>query len=290
MRFVGIVAIVGIACAPIVPAPEPQVVPGMTNDELDARLVGLRATLTRSQIALDDAPQIESCKTAHLGSRCVRCNVARRDNTVGIEPSLIDSAAIAFATYPPKLLAATGVRHVALCRSIEVPDGELPAAGIALLDQQRILVNVGSFEHAAEGFTIDRVIHHELFHLLDYHGGTFHDDREWSALNPAGFAYEDPEMHYRDRDLMAARPAGFVRAYATQNEAEDRASTFDLLFARPAELCAIAAADRIVANKVALIKRRVQKVAGKTPLWAPCAKPTPPRPTREPIDLRIRER
>lgn len=290
MRFIGIVAVAGIACARPDPVSAPHVVPGMTNDELDARLVGLRATLARSNIALDDAPHVESCKTAHLGSRCVRCNVARRDNTVGIEPSLIDSAAIAFAMYPPELLAATGVRHVALCRSIDVPADEMAAAGIALLDQQRILVNVGSFESAAEGFTIDRVIHHELFHLLDYNGDHFREDAEWLALNPKSFAYEDPDMLYRARDLPDARPPGFVRAYATQNEAEDRASTFDLLFARPAELCEIAAKDPIVAKKVALLKKRVRKVAGPSPLVARCAKPTPVRRRTGPIDLRVRER
>lgn len=259
----------------------------MTNDELDARLVGLRATLSRSNIVLDEVPQIESCKTSHLGDRCVRCEVARRDNTAGIDPSLIDSAAIAFAMYSPKLLSATHVQHVALCLRIEVADGELPPAGMALLDQQRILVGVGGFE-IASNFTIDRVIHHELFHLLDYAGEHFQADPEWERLNPKTFAYHDPEMLYRDRDLSAQRPAGFVGSYATQNEVEDRASTFELVFARPEELCAIAATDSVVAKKAALIKARVRKVAGNTPLLAPCKK-APPR-EKQKLDLRVRER
>ncbi|HMI91644.1 MAG TPA: hypothetical protein VK509_09795 [Polyangiales bacterium] len=286
MRFVGLVAMAGIGCAPPLSATEPTTTPGMSNDELDARLVGLRATLARSGIALDDVPTVESCSTTHFGNRCVHCDVARRDNTAGIEPSLIDSAAIAFAMYPPALLAATKVQHVALCRAIQVADGEMAPAGMALLDQQRILVSVGAFEQSAEGFTIDRVIHHELFHLLDYAGPHFEADREWIALNPRGFSYHDPEMLYRDRELETERPTGFVRSYATQNEVEDRASTFELVLAQPAELCAIAAKDPVVAKKVALIKKRVKKVAGNTPLLAACK---PPRPTKKaPIDLRLR--
>lgn len=269
-------------------ASEPVPAQGMSNDELDARLVGLRATLARSGIALDDVPLVESCRTPHLAERCVRCDVARRDNTAGIEPSLIDSAAIAFALYPPPLLAATKVRHVTLCRSIEVAEDEMAPAGMAFLDQQRILVNVGSFEQSADGFTIDRVIHHELFHLLDYAGDHFDADREWHVLNPPGFTYVDPDKLYRARDLGTVRPTGFVRAYATQNEVEDRASTFELVLAQPQELCALAARDPIVAKKVALIKKRVAKIAGKTSLLAPC--PKPPRATKKkPVDLRIRE-
>ncbi len=260
----------------------------MSNDELDARLVGLRATLARSGISLDDVPRIESCSTAHYGDRCVKCEVARRDNTVGIEPSLIDSAAIAFALYPPALLTATKVQHVTLCREIEVADGEMAPAGMALLDQQRILVNVGSFDMSGDGFTIDRVIHHELFHLLDYAGDHFAGDADWIALNPKGFAYVDPDMRYQNRELAAVRPSGFVRSYATQNEVEDRASTFELVLAQPAELCEIAAKDPIVAKKVALIKKRVAKVAGKTPLLAPCKPPVRTK-RKGPIDLRVHE-
>jgi hypothetical protein len=288
VRLVGVIAIVGMSCAPPISANEPATptVSGMSNDELDARLVGLRATLSRSGIALDDEPTVESCRTAHLGDRCVRCNVARRDNTAGIDPSLIDSAGIAFAMYPPTLLAATNVRHVALCRTIDVGDGEMAPAGMALLDQQRILVNVGVFEDTADGFTIDRVIHHELFHLLDYAGDHYDIDSEWTVLNPKGFAYVDPEKLYRERELSPDRPRGFVRSYATQNEAEDRASTFELIVGRPAEVCAMAAADPIVAKKIALIKKRVQKVAGKSPLIGPCRKGPPPK--RGPVDLRIK--
>ncbi|MFN0249283.1 MAG: hypothetical protein ACKV2T_20530 [Kofleriaceae bacterium] len=262
----------------------------MSNDELDVRLVGLRATLSRSGIALDDTPLVESCNTTHLGERCIRCKVARRDNTVGIEPALIDSAAIAFAMYPPKLLEAMHVFHVALCVSIEVADREMAPAGMALLDQQRILVDVGGLASAAQGFTIDRVIHHELFHMFDYRGAYFNYDSEWEALNPPGFAYHDPEKHYRDRELSNVRPPGFVGDYATQNEAEDRASTFEVVFGRPTEACALAAEDPVVAKKVALIKKRVKSVAGPMSLLAPCKK-APPAPApgrRGPIDLRLR--
>lgn len=259
----------------------------MTNDELDARLVGLRATLTRAGIALDDVPRIESCHSSH-GGRCVKCEVARRDNTAGLEPSLIDSAALAFAMYPPKLLAAARVEHVALCRRIEVADGEMAPAGMALLGEDRILVSIGSFEELTDGWTIDRVIHHELFHMLDYRGEHFDIDPEWEALNPKGFAYADPEGHYRDRDLPAARPKGFVRSYATQNEAEDRASTYEHLISQPDELCAIAAKDPIVAKKVALIRKRVSKIAAPDGLFSTCKKAPPPTKKRGPIDLRVR--
>ena len=275
VRLVGVIALVGFGCTVPLASTEPATatVTEMTNDELEARLVGLRATLSRSGIALDDVQHVDSCSTAHLGDACVRCEVAREGNIEGIDLSMVDSAAIAFSMYPPALLSATRVRHVALCRTIEVGAGRMAPAGMALLGQHRILVNVGVFADAHGDFTIDRVIHHELFHLLDHGGEYFDADPAWAALNPKGFAYADPEQLYREREMSATRPRGFVGSYATQNLLEDRASTFELVVGRSTEACGIAATDPIVAKKIGLIRSRMQKVAGKSALFAPCKKP-----------------
>src|SRR5207248_9345493 len=114
-------------------------------------------------------------------------------------------------------------------------------AGVAMLGERRILVSVEHFigEHHFDNFTIEQIVHHEVFHMFDPH---LDSDREWNAVNPPGFAYKDP--------AASERPKGFVNAYATTSDAEDRASTFEYLMGQPQALCDLAAHDRILAKKV----------------------------------------
>ena len=116
-----------------------------------------------------------------------------------------------------------------------------------------------------------------MFHLLDFEtqGAQWTADREWYKLNPAGFAYRDPSVDIERR-------AGFVNGYASTDEMEDRASTFEYLMVRPDDVCAMSAKDPIVARKVALLLQRVSHVEGADKLGVklPCKLGAAPRPTK----------
>ena len=236
-------------------------------DDFASRISGLRATLARSQIEIDDVPVIETCRGADTAGKCVRCEVVTRERTSGLDPDLLDAVSIAFAHYPPGTLAKANIQHVALCRSIRFfgfadnpSDGP---AGLAMLGDRRILVSVEHFiDHHVDGFTIEQIVHHEVFHMFDTH---LDNDKEWKALNPPGFAYKDP--------ADGARPSGFVNAYATTSDAEDRASTFEMLVSSPQKLCDLAAHDPVLAKKTKVVWKRIAPVLGAPVMkrWAACA-------------------
>lgn len=285
MRWWAAVLTLAIGCVPPVGSPpvtEPQREPEnlIDGDTYAARILGLRATLARNNVDIDTKPLIERCTE----TRCVRCEVASRENTGGVDPTLIDAVAFAFGAYPPSFIAATGLEHVALCRTIRIhgDSDEQPPAGVALTDQHRLLVSVEAWVEGSaqfEHFNIGQVVHHEMFHLFDH--ATSHDkDLEWDAINPPGFAYSDPATAER------VRPAGFVNSYATTNAREDRATVFEFLMGQPTKLCEIAQVDRTVATKTKLVWKRVAAVVGSKILrqHAPCVdaldkprKKTPPK-------------
>jgi len=97
------------ACAP----PPPPATPTASADLIDpatyaSKTASLRATLARSRIDLDVGPVLRTCDgTDTLG--CVRCEIAARTDTAGIDPEMIDAVAIAFAHYPSKVLAAANL-------------------------------------------------------------------------------------------------------------------------------------------------------------------------------------
>jgi len=276
MRSAAVAAAFGIACAtPFRPAELPPIEPGnlMDGETFAKRIAGLRATLARSSVAIDQQQVLRTCGSHHQHDRCLRCEVAGRADTGGVDPEMIDGVAIAFARYPTSVLAAAKLEHVALCRTIRVegrPD-EGPA-GVAVVGEQRLFLSIEHFvgkpHNLYDYFTIEQVVHHELFHLFDHAtlGEAVNADREWDALNPPGFAYRDPAPE------RAERPAGFVNSYSTTSSVEDRASVFEYLMGQPTRLCEIAAADPIVAAKTAVVWNRFEQATGAEFLHrhAPC--------------------
>ena len=274
MRGAAVVVVCGIACgAPFRPAALPDIEPAnlIDGETYTTRIAGLRATLARSNVEIDTQALIETCASGE--DRCVRCEVAGRRDTSGVDPEMIDGVALAFARYPTSVLAAAKLAHVALCRTIRSKGGphEQPA-GVAILHDQRLLISIEHFigkpHNIYDYFTIEQVVHHELFHLFDHAtlGEAVDADREWEMLNPPGFAYRDPAP---ERD---ERPAGFVNHYATTNAREDRASVFEYLMGQPKRLCEIAEADPIVAAKTAVVWNRIVDVMGEERMhrYAPC--------------------
>lgn len=268
----------------------------MSEEAFEWQMSGLRATLARSGVVMDTEPTLRTCEWDHGDpGDCVVCDVATRADTRGLDPELLDRVAIAFARYPSKAITAAQLERVAVCSRIRHvgEDPDRGPAGLADLAAHRILISV---EHFAEPhdlyFTIEQVVHHEVFHLFDQAtlGDRMLRDPEWGALNPRGFAYRDPAA-------AIERPAGFVDAYATTNEMEDRASVFAYLMGHPEHLCAITAADPVVKKKAAVVWRRFAAVVGDAFLerHAPClhrkprAKPKPADKPKRRVDKRRRD-
>jgi hypothetical protein len=141
--------------------------------------------------------------------------------------------------YPERVLAASQIREIGLCMSFPARNVD----GIAEVGRHRILILAGD-EHVAA------IVHHEVFHMLDYERGSM----TWRSFDTIG------PQHGGHRG--ARRPPGYVDHYAATNPSEDRASTFEYLMANPDELCAIAEGDSVVRAKAALIWRFVAEIAG----------------------------
>jgi hypothetical protein len=265
--IVGVV-VVG-ACGPVARAPAlPELAKPVEDATFLERTAMLRATLVRNAIELDTDPMIDTCLIPDEKPNCMRCDLATGMD--GIDPDLIDRVAIAIASYPETLLAAAEIKSLALCRRIRyLASSEDGPGGVAQTDKQRLMVSVESFmtEDARE-WAIEQIVHHEIFHLFDsvQLGNTLmRSDPDWGELKPPGFEYRDPAVG-------TSRPNGFVNIYATTDEGEDRASTYEYLITRADELCGLAKTDPILEAKVEVVWRRVAAAGGEPFLrkHAPC--------------------
>ena len=265
----GVVAIaVTIGCgAPVQMPALPELAPPFQDPVFLERTAMLHATLERNSIKLDPPPLVGTCKDGNEDRHCARCEVATSMD--GLDPDLLDRVAIAISAYPAPLLTVMGIEHIALCKRIRYVGKDEGPGGLADIGAHRLLISVEYFaeEAAPRSFIVEQIVHHELFHLLDHAqlGDQFMGDPEWATLKPPGFEYRDPAA-------TTTRQPGFVNAYATTDEAEDRASVYEYLMARPDALCEIAATDPIVQAKVAMIWLRVAAITGDAFLrkHAPC--------------------
>jgi hypothetical protein len=252
----------------------------------------LRATLGRDGIELDTEPVIDTCDVPRPDHNCARCEVATVLDK--IDPELIDQMAIAFARWPSSVRKAARLEHVAFCNSITYVGKDHGPAGLADPNTHRVYISVEYFRGAGTSFSIEATVHHEVFHLLDFETQNVHwtADSEWHKLNPAGFAYRDPSV-----DIQ--RQPGFVNGYASTDEMEDRASTWEYLMVRPDDVCAMSAKDPVLARKARLLLQRVSHVEGadKLGVKVPCklgaaarttkpTKATKPR-VKQPVDLQL---
>lgn len=258
-----------------------------------SKISALKATLARSHIAIDDpetGPRTLSTCAGRDTKGCVTCVLATRDDTAGIDPETLDGISIAFAAYSSGALAQSTLEHVALCKTIRLtrPDtgDEEPPAGVAVIGDHRMLVSVEQqhgIEHAYASFSIEEVVHHEMFHFFDRNRVAAEvpdGDPEWLALNAPAFAYRDPA------DLQA-RPGGFVTAYATTSPAEDRAATYEWMLGHPVDLCRLVVGDPVIAAKAKIVWKRIVPIVGVELLRSHvrCVDPTPDpkRPKSGPI-------
>ena len=255
--FVGCTFGNGPAAPPPVPW-RPDLTEGSTYN---TRIVALRTTLGRAGITLtargsQEVVRSSTCEMpepirSQVG--CVRCELAGESDP--IDDAVLDAIKTGFDRYPTAVLVATGMQHVTLCKHIEYENMKRgqDTAGTADVYGHRMLLSIEAFFHRvydeAGTFTAEDIVHHELFHLFEFHRmrTEFTDDPEWRLYNPLGFEY----------GVHQERPAGFVNPYAATNDVEDRASVFQYLMTRPNELCELAKTDKIVRAKVKLLWSRM---------------------------------
>jgi hypothetical protein len=146
------------------------------------------------------------------------------------------------AEYPERVLAASAIDEIDVCTRIarSTATGK-NAVGVAHIGRGRISISLEAGRDLAD------VVHHEVFHMLDYERG-------------AVFA-RSPDLE-RSGSRGLPRPWGYVTAYAKTNEIEDRASTFEFIMGRSRELCGIARGDPLVHAKTAAVWMFVADIAG----------------------------
>ena len=103
--------------------------------------------------------------------------------------------------------------------------------------------SIGQFKiYMSNTLNIERAMHHELYHILDYYikleSDEFKAYESWGDFNPEGFAYSQDVSNLTGKYVYnQSKGAYFVTVYAKYSVKEDRAETFaEMVTANEGEL------------------------------------------------------
>jgi hypothetical protein len=154
-----------------------------------------------------------------------------------------------FVLYPRSLVKRARLRRIVLCEGISFAGGLRGAIPDWENDTLYVDVQRGAWDRTY----LCKVLHHEIFHMIDYRDdGCVYDDAAWVALNPKGFKYGAGGASAQESaqtSLLTNRYPGFLNHYSTTGVEEDKAEMFANMVVDPAYVEGRAKNDPVVEAK-----------------------------------------
>ena len=156
--------------------------------------------------------------------------------------------------FKKKFLKKIKLRYIVLCEELKV--GEINALGFANPEMKTILLNINTND---DNFA--RVIHHEVFHIIENNYKKLFPDTVWAKFNNPSFYYSgsstNPEAFGVEK---LSNTNGFFSEYAKYSISEDMAETFSFIYSREKYVSEAINLDKILNKKVIFIKERISNI------------------------------
>ena len=156
--------------------------------------------------------------------------------------------------FKKKFFKKIKLRYIVLCEELKV--GEINALGFANPEMKTILLNINTNDNDFE-----RVIHHEVFHIIENNYKKFFPDTDWVKLNNPNFYYSGSSTNPEVYGLAKlSNTNGFFSEYAKYSISEDMAETFSFINSREKYVSEVINLDKILNKKVIFIKEGMSNI------------------------------
>ena len=181
----------------------------------------------------------------------IRCNKPNKKN-LDKKFSLISRN---LSMYDHDFLNRINLRFIVLCENLYV--SEINTGGIPDHKKRTLILDINFNEKYFE-----RVIHHEIFHIIHNKFKDIFDEGIWSDYNDKTFKYAECSTCSNRLGLdLYDKTNGFLTEYSKSIASEDMAEIFSFLMTDKINTKNIAEKDSILFNKVEYIKKRIDKIA-----------------------------
>ena len=152
--------------------------------------------------------------------------------------------------YDRKFLKKINLKYIVLCEDLSI--SKINTAGIPDNIMKTLILDIKFDENYFE-----RVIHHEVFHIINDNFKEIFNETVWSNFNPKEFKYAECSTCTDKLGLDTySKPNGFITEYSKSTASEDMAEVFSHLMngKLPNKI------DPILKKKIDFIKKNLLKI------------------------------
>ena len=180
----------------------------------------------------------------------IRCNKANKKN-LDEKFNLISKN---LSTYEKDFLNKINLRFIVLCENLYI--SEINTAGIPDHKKRTLILDINFNKKYFE-----RVIHHEVFHMIHNSFENIFNEEIWSNFNDKSFEYAECSTCSDRLGLdLYNKTNGFLTEYSESIASEDMAEVFSFLITDKIKIKNIANKDSILFNKIEFIKNGIKKI------------------------------
>ena len=180
----------------------------------------------------------------------IRCNKANKNN-LDEKFNLISKN---LSIYEKDFLNKINLRFIVLCENLHI--SEINTAGIPDHKKRTLILDINFNERYFE-----RVIHHEVFHIIHGSFEDIFDEKIWKNFNDKTFEYAECSTCSDRLGLdLYNKTNGFLTEYSKSIASEDMAEVYSFLITNKIKIKNIANKDSILFDKIEFIKNGIRKI------------------------------
>tara|TARA_B110000444_G_scaffold191942_1_gene181772 strand:+ start:31 stop:771 length:741 start_codon:yes stop_codon:yes gene_type:complete len=157
--------------------------------------------------------------------------------------------------YSYNFLKKINLKYIVLCENLSISG--INTAGIPDNVMKTLILDIKFNPRFFE-----RVIHHEVFHIINDQYKMLFDENEWQEFNDSNFKYAKCSTCTEKLGLnIYKRTNGFLTEYSKSTASEDMAEVYShLIYLSPEKISEIRKLDKILNKKISYIESKIRKI------------------------------
>ena len=157
--------------------------------------------------------------------------------------------------YSYNYLKKINLKYIVMCKNLSI--SELYTAGIPDNVMKTLILDIKFNENYFE-----RVIHHEVFHVIHLQHKEVFNEEEWIKFNNSNFKYAECSTCTENIGLEQYKDTkGFFTEYSKSTASEDMAEVYShMIFLKEKEINQVRKSDPILNNKISYIENKIKEI------------------------------
>ena len=157
-------------------------------------------------------------------------------------------------SYSPSFLKKNNIRYLVMCENLFISN--INTGGIPDTKKRTLIIDINFNPKYFE-----RMIHHEIFHMIQKSNSKYFDKEKWVSLNTEDFEYAKCSTCSDRLNLdLYKKTEGFLTEYSKSIPSEDMAEVFSFLMTDKAKVEVKSDDDMVLKNKIDFIKSSLLKI------------------------------